>query len=147
MCPKHDLFEMTLNGVLPPCSPRPWPRAPTSIGSPRGVPVPCTDTRLTSSGPIADTLNADLRSPAWLGPFGAVSPLDFPSCKHRKLASHPSEPNSFQQVHILIKCHHLNTFHSICCCWFQHRVGRSQSRVKRTLPVLDLTRLGQIGIV
>lgn len=58
------------------------------MGSPSGVPVPCTDTVPTSFGAAKATLRTDFNKAAWLGPFGAVNPLDFPSCNARPSTQH-----------------------------------------------------------
>ena len=58
---------------------RPWPSAPTSMGSPRGVPVPCTLTSATSAGDNDAMESAALTSAVCAGPLGAVSPLERPA--------------------------------------------------------------------
>ena len=53
--------------------------APTSIGSPRGVPVPCIVTSATASIEALDEFSAPRITSCWAGPFGAVSAPDLPS--------------------------------------------------------------------
>jgi hypothetical protein len=50
-------------------------RAPTSMGSPSGVPVPCSDTALTAAAATPAAASAVPTSAVWAGPLGAVSPL------------------------------------------------------------------------
>ncbi len=50
------------------------------MGSPRGVPVPCTATTATRPGAVAALARADATRAACAGPFGAVRLLDRPSC-------------------------------------------------------------------
>ncbi len=56
-----------------------WPSAPTSMGSPRGVPVPCRLTSATSRGIRPATDSAVRISAVCAGPLGAVSPLERPA--------------------------------------------------------------------
>ena len=56
-----------------------WPRAPTSMGSPRGVPVPCTLTMATSWGSAAAPARALRTRADCAGPFGAVRPEERPA--------------------------------------------------------------------
>ena len=69
--------------ALAPAAPNPWPSAPTSMGSPRGVPVPWMLTRPTSVGAARLDLRAALIRALCEGPLGAVSPLDRPSCTEK----------------------------------------------------------------
>ena len=69
--------------------PRPWPRAPTSMGSPNGVPVPCTATAATLDGCTIDAAMTVLQprkksgqEPSfkdnvlvWILPASALSPM------------------------------------------------------------------------
>ena len=55
------------------------PKAPTSIGSPRGVPVPCTLTMLTSWGSTAAAARALRTRADCAGPLGAVRPEERPA--------------------------------------------------------------------
>lgn len=66
---------------------RAWPRAPTSIGSPKGVPVPCMLMNLRSCGCRAAAVRAVLMRAVWAGPLGAVSPLDLPAWLYADPAS------------------------------------------------------------
>eukprot|EP00958_Prasinococcus_capsulatus_P023056 scaffold3342_cov324-Prasinococcus_capsulatus_cf.AAC.1 len=59
-----------------PC--REW-SAPTSMGSPRGVPVPCSWAPCTSVGCSGPWRRALSITSLWEGPLGAVSALDRPS--------------------------------------------------------------------
>lgn len=54
-------------------------RAPTSMGSPKGVPVPCTATYVTACGDMPAEDRHEAMRVCWLGPFGAVKEEDFPS--------------------------------------------------------------------
>ena len=58
---------------------RAGPKAPTSIGSPSGVPVPCKLTKERSLGRFWATVRAFLTKAVWAGPLGAVKPLDLPA--------------------------------------------------------------------
>ena len=79
VCPKHDLLDSMVKGrARAPASP--CPSAPTSIGSPRGVPVPCTDTVWMHIGSTLPEASAVRIRALCDGPLGAVSPLDRPSC-------------------------------------------------------------------
>ena len=53
--------------------------APTSIGSPREVPVPCISSCPMLSADVDDRRIVLAMSACWDGPFGAVSELDRPS--------------------------------------------------------------------
>jgi hypothetical protein len=55
------------------------PSALTSIGSPRGVPVPCTATNATAAADMSAAEMTSRMSDVCEGPFGAVRPLDRPS--------------------------------------------------------------------
>ena len=56
--------------------------APISIGSPKGVPVPCISSAVTLLGVTAAALMADKMTACWLGPLGAVRLLERPSYNH-----------------------------------------------------------------
>ena len=58
---------------------RPPTSAPTSMGSPNGVPVPCRDTAATSVGVAPAACSAAATTDAWAGPEGAVSPAARPA--------------------------------------------------------------------
>lgn len=61
LCPKHDLFDISVTAVAVLFRVAKAPeRAPSSIGSPRGVPVPCIDTVETSNCVARAAANADL---------------------------------------------------------------------------------------
>ena len=53
--------------------------APISMGSPRAVPVPCISRPPRSDAEIPASCRAALMTSCWLGPFGAVRPLERPS--------------------------------------------------------------------
>ena len=53
--------------------------APSSIGSPSGVPVPCIWRLDTSPGRVPLNLSPERMTSDWLGPFGAVSDAELPS--------------------------------------------------------------------
>ena len=55
------------------------PIAPVSIGSPKGVPVPCTASKLIAGSSADEELKADRISSCCAGPFGAVREEDLPS--------------------------------------------------------------------
>ena len=55
------------------------PNAPTSMGSPRPVPVPCISNEAMSPGDSAESSSAALMTLDCAGPFGAVKELDRPS--------------------------------------------------------------------
>ena len=76
---KWDPPRVTLEGTASGPAASPWPRAPTSMGSPRGVPVPCTLTSATSAGSSCATPRAVFTRAVCAGPLGAVSPLDLPA--------------------------------------------------------------------
>ena len=49
------------------------------MGSPRGVPVPCTAMAAMSAGASSAAASAAVMRAFWDGPFGAVSEDDLPS--------------------------------------------------------------------
>ena len=49
------------------------------MGSPRGVPVPCTATKATSGPLMRAAVRASRMRVVWEGPLGAVRPLERPS--------------------------------------------------------------------
>ena len=53
--------------------------APSSIGSPSGVPVPCIWRLDTSPGRVPPNLSPARMTSDWLGPFGAVRDAELPS--------------------------------------------------------------------
>ena len=53
--------------------------APTSMGSPREVPVPCICRLATSQAPCLPAASAARTTSCWLGPLGAVRLLERPS--------------------------------------------------------------------
>mmetsp|Transcript_3011 Transcript_3011/g.10601 ORF Transcript_3011/g.10601 Transcript_3011/m.10601 type:complete len:382 (+) Transcript_3011:1124-2269(+) len=53
--------------------------APTSIGSPRGVPVPCSSSAPTALPSACEAVSAHRSTRCCDGPFGAVKALDLPS--------------------------------------------------------------------
>ena len=55
------------------------PSAPISMGSPSGVPVPCTLTKATSRSARCAAATAVLMRTVCAGPFGAVSPDERPA--------------------------------------------------------------------
>ena len=76
------LLDMRASGghaavANPPCMA--FPSAPTSIGSPRGVPVPCSEATATSVIAAVAMLSAVRIRAVCAGPFGAVRPLLRPS--------------------------------------------------------------------
>ena len=82
--PKQALLDSSASGTGPPAHDlaRPWPSAPISMGSPRGVPVPCTLTVDTAEGVRPPEASAVRMSAVCEGPLGAVRPLERPSCMH-----------------------------------------------------------------
>lgn len=57
--------------------------APTSMGSPREVPVPCISSPVTSSAARSASVSAPRMTLCCEGPFGAVRLLERPSCIQR----------------------------------------------------------------
>lgn len=55
------------------------PRALISMGSPKGVPVPCTATKDNAEAATIDVWMTSNTRDVCEGPFGAVKPLDLPS--------------------------------------------------------------------
>ena len=53
--------------------------APASIGSPRGVPVPCSSSEVSAAGARPAEAKAARSTSCWAGPLGAVRPLLRPS--------------------------------------------------------------------
>jgi hypothetical protein len=57
--------------------------APTSMGSPREVPVPCISSPVTFSAARSASVSAPRMTLCCEGPFGAVRLLERPSCTQR----------------------------------------------------------------
>ena len=82
VCPMHDFMAESARGALRnsmPCSTSTACAAPTSIGSPSDVPVPCISSPSTSLESILAVCKAVRIVRCWEGPLGAVRLLDRPS--------------------------------------------------------------------
>ena len=73
VCPKQDLLDISVTPRLQ-CDIA-WLRAPTSMGSPRGVPVPCTLSMSSCEADRPPAANVVWTKVLCAGPLGAVSPL------------------------------------------------------------------------
>ena len=80
VCPMHDFMAESARGTLRiVCSTSTACTAPTSIGSPSDVPVPCISSPSTSPESILAVCKALRIVRCWEGPLGAVKELDLPS--------------------------------------------------------------------
>eukprot|EP00966_Prymnesium_polylepis_P173092 4003670-Prymnesium_polylepis.2 len=94
-------FAFTLLATSPPPAPRSdsstTTNAPTSIGSPSRVPVPCASMHPSCDGPTPASADAARSSPCWAWPLGAVKLALLPSwltALPRSVVSSPTVPCS-----------------------------------------------------
>ena len=94
--PMRDLAAVMCTGRSAPGSTA--MAAPISMGSPRGVPVPCISNPVTLAGVRSAALRADRITACWLGPLGAVRLLERPSCVHQAKRDHQGQSLTIQNL-------------------------------------------------